>query len=87
VALRLARHPYTAPDATASRHYQRCALVSELDLARRERLLLAVGVHIACAAIAIVDRPTKGRRGRNHDQVPGALCGVPASGGLRRKGR
>jgi hypothetical protein len=30
----------------------------ELPLARRERLLLFLGIHIACAVIAIVDRNT-----------------------------
>jgi hypothetical protein len=35
----------------------------ELALARGERFLLAVGIHIACALIAIVDRPTVSRRG------------------------
>jgi hypothetical protein len=34
----------------------------ELGLARRDRLLLVVGIHIACAVIAIVDRPTASRR-------------------------
>jgi hypothetical protein len=63
VALRLMHNPNTASDATAPPRHQRCDPGSELDLDRRERFLLAVGVHIACATIAIVDRPTKSVRG------------------------
>ena len=66
MALRLAANPHTASDATALPSHRRSGSDSELDLARRERLVLAVGVHIACVTIAIVDRPTKSRRGRNN---------------------
>jgi hypothetical protein len=33
----------------------------ELGLTRRERFVLLLGIHIACAVIAIVDRPTSSR--------------------------
>jgi hypothetical protein len=64
VTFRLAHHGLTASETRTPLRQKRCGPVGELDLARRERCLLAVGVHIACAAIAIVDRPTVSRRGR-----------------------
>lgn len=66
MTLRLARHALTASEAIPPLRHQRWGSVGELGLARRERFLLAVGVHIACATIAIVDRPTAGRRGRSN---------------------
>jgi hypothetical protein len=64
VIIRLARNAFTASKPTPPPRHERCGAVGELDLARRERYLLAVGVHIACATIAIVDRPTASRRSR-----------------------
>jgi hypothetical protein len=63
VTLHSTRHAPTAPEATPHGN-QGPGPAGELDLALRERLLLAVGVHIACATIAIVDWPTSSRRGR-----------------------
>jgi hypothetical protein len=64
VTFRLARNPPNDPEATPRLKHQRCGSIGEVDLARRERFLLAVGVRIACATIAIVDRPTASRRGQ-----------------------
>jgi hypothetical protein len=64
VTFRLAHNGFTASEARPSLSHRRRGPVGELDLARRERFLLAVGVHIACATIAIVDRPTLNRGGR-----------------------
>jgi hypothetical protein len=64
MTLRLARHALNGSPATPPLRHEGGGSFGELDLARRERFLLAVGVHIACATIAIVDRPNARRRGR-----------------------
>jgi hypothetical protein len=56
----------TGSEATAPLRPQRCGSVGELDLSRRERFLLAIGVHIACAIVAVADRPNARHNGRTH---------------------
>ena len=63
MTLRLAHNVLKVPVAAPLRR-KRCGSSEELDLTRGERFLLAVGVHIACATIAIVDRPTVSRGDR-----------------------